>query len=249
MVSRLIPPGICGATLSHSTDSPFTAFGLDFPQDKIYNGLSDPTVAPDQFSDHISQWLSGYYQHSNFASRTLEGIDAISKRGTLRTATVECWSTEEKQRYFELDAALRADTGAVPYPDIQPALFKNADKALFDTSVAEELLPNVDSVFVSSTSGVWICVYGFFAVEKRYNDLVAGGKKVRPMGFLELPGANHFVCNLLFIQILYQLSVRRHTAIKVKLLPERLRKPCRCRYDSNFKCTYKPIFNALHAYI
>lgn len=80
---------------------------------------------------------------------------------------------------------------------MQPTLNIQAQKVLFDEKLACEVLPKTQVVHVWCTRAQWYCVYGMVETERQYKEHVKQGHKVRPIRFIEMDGANHFVSPLL----------------------------------------------------
>jgi hypothetical protein len=78
------------------------------------------------------------------------------------------------------------------YP-MQPTLKDMAQQVLFDEKFACKVLPKLEVVHIWCTRAQWYCVYGMMETERQYNEHVKQGHKVRPIRFIELEGANHFV--------------------------------------------------------
>lgn len=99
--------------------------------------------------------------------------------------------------------ALAAQRTELPmFFPMQPALKAQAQRALFDEALAAQVLPGLEVVYFLSTRTVWYPVWGFFETERQYKEHVAAGRKVRPITFLEIEEANHFVSPLTVLIVL-----------------------------------------------
>lgn len=76
---------------------------------------------------------------------------------------------------------------------MQPTIKVQADTALWDVKLAQTVLPKTKIVWLACEKTNWYCTWGLFETERLYKEHVAKGDKVRPIRFIEVPGANHFV--------------------------------------------------------
>jgi hypothetical protein len=76
---------------------------------------------------------------------------------------------------------------------MQPTLKTQAQKVLFNEKAAREVLPKTEVVHIWCSRAQWYCVYGMIETERQYKAHVKQGHKVRPIRFIEIDGANHFV--------------------------------------------------------
>ncbi|KAJ7431521.1 Alpha/Beta hydrolase protein [Mycena galericulata] len=92
-------------------DPPYTALGYTLPgQETVYNPWTDPDYpTPEQVYDNFQHWVSSYYTHPDIASGKLSGM-SFEKRTAKRT--VNSWTEDEKERYFDKVAAARSDLPA-----------------------------------------------------------------------------------------------------------------------------------------
>ncbi|KAJ7058720.1 hypothetical protein C8F01DRAFT_990008 [Mycena amicta] len=88
-------------------DPPSLAFGVTVP-DEFYKPFSDPDLTTlGQIFDNFKLWVSSYSKHPDLATGTAAGISYSEKR--TERCTVESWSEEEKERFFEENAAARSE--------------------------------------------------------------------------------------------------------------------------------------------
>ena len=76
---------------------------------------------------------------------------------------------------------------------MQPVLEIQAQKAFFDEKIASEILPDLQVVHMFCNRAPWYCVWGFFETERQFEEYVRQGHKGRPIRFIEIKEANHFV--------------------------------------------------------
>ncbi|KZP26746.1 hypothetical protein FIBSPDRAFT_731663 [Athelia psychrophila] len=73
-------------------DAPSLPFGYDHPPEG-YSPFTDPDFpTPEAIFNNFSNWVSGYYEHPNLASRSIHGLD-FSKHGA--RASIESMTPEE----------------------------------------------------------------------------------------------------------------------------------------------------------
>lgn len=76
---------------------------------------------------------------------------------------------------------------------MQPALNAMAERALYDEKVISSIFPNVPVTLISGTRTGWMCVWAYHEANRIYNEHLKNGRGIRPMQFLRIRGANHFV--------------------------------------------------------
>lgn len=79
---------------------------------------------------------------------------------------------------------------------------KQAQRALFEGKYANELLPGLKVVWLSCSNSMFMLLWAKSLVEGKYRDHVAKGDTIRPIEFLQIEGANHFVSNTNVFQAL-----------------------------------------------
>lgn len=98
---------------------------------------------------------------------------------------------------IDMKAAMRAEFAMFRIP-IRAVLIEQRRKALFDEIHAREILPNLRVVFISAGMTVVGCKWAKLVVERHYNEATQAGRRVRPIRFIDIEGANHFVSLLAF---------------------------------------------------
>lgn len=170
-------------------DPPHCAFGYEKP-DQAYDPFQDPGFADNMGAafDHFCYWATASFDHRGLATRSTSDLD-FSKMGQN-----PAWGdvpVEDRPRFVDASAAATADVGML-YP-MQPAIKIRSHKALFDDKVIRAVLPNVELVYLYCTDSFWPSVLTFVEIETQYKEHVSSGRKARPMQFVEMKGANHFV--------------------------------------------------------
>jgi hypothetical protein len=100
-------------------------------------------------------------------------------------------SPEEISATFDTAAGIRSEFPMI-FAMASP-LREQANRALLDENLTKTILPEVKVVFLSCERTHWSCAFGFMENERLYNESVENGKKARPMRFVTVEGANHFV--------------------------------------------------------
>jgi hypothetical protein len=76
---------------------------------------------------------------------------------------------------------------------MQPVLKIQTQKALFDETNSSEILPNLQVAHVFCEKSPWHCIWGFIETERQFKEHARQGHKVRPIRFIGMKEANHFV--------------------------------------------------------
>jgi hypothetical protein len=96
---------------------------------------------------------------------------------------------------------------------MQPTLKKMAQRVLFDEKLASSVLPMLEVVHIWCPRAQWYCVYGMIETERQFEEHVKQGHKVRPIQFIELEGANHFVSLSLPLALVMFMLARLHLQV------------------------------------
>jgi hypothetical protein len=100
---------------------------------------------------------------------------------------------EELVSILDIPACTRSDFPMLGEIPIRQVVREQARKALFDEVLAKEILPELQVVFIGAELTVLGCVWGKLVLQKKYADAVEQGRQARPIRFIEIKGANHFV--------------------------------------------------------
>ncbi|KAJ7135835.1 Alpha/Beta hydrolase protein [Mycena epipterygia] len=92
-------------------DPPHIALGYVLPgQEKFYNPFADSDYpTPEETYDNFQHWVSSYYKHPNIESGNPSGL-SFDKRTEKRT--ILDWTQEQKERYFDREAAVQTELPA-----------------------------------------------------------------------------------------------------------------------------------------
>jgi hypothetical protein len=83
--------------------------------------------------------------------------------------------------------------GPVPLPPLQVQMIKQTNSALFDEKVTSTILPNVKVSVIVCTKSIWSPPYALLETARLYREHIAEGRKIRPLSFSYVEGANHVV--------------------------------------------------------
>jgi hypothetical protein len=165
------------------------------------NGLLDPAevvfgyffgteggIYPAEFKD-FPRWASFYYTHSDLSSPTGRGATTVdsSKRPSLENMT-----DADVAVNFDLVATMKSN-GPICF-HMLPATEKQTQAALFDEKLVQEFLPGLQIVWFSCQQAMWIIERAKVLIERKIEKHVVEKRQVRLIRFIEIPGANHFVC-------------------------------------------------------
>ncbi|KAK0184465.1 hypothetical protein F5146DRAFT_1228636 [Armillaria mellea] len=160
--------------------------------------LSHPEVIPKETYDAVAHFSSdpphlafGYDQppegYNPFTDPELKTAEEIfANFGYWRGArpSIENMTPDDMKVTFDGEAAGRMEF-PMYFPPMQPTIRKQTETALYDEEAIKKILPKLEIVHQFCTATNWYCVWGFFGNE--------GFAPKRPIRFIEIPGANHFV--------------------------------------------------------
>ena len=76
---------------------------------------------------------------------------------------------------------------------MQRLLQKVTRKVLFDEYLATYFFPEVPVTLIGASRSNWHCLWAGLETKRRYNYRIARGQNIRPMRFVTIEEANHFV--------------------------------------------------------
>lgn len=76
---------------------------------------------------------------------------------------------------------------------MQARLRELAQRALFDRTIAPSAFPNIPVTHIICGRSCWQCMWGSYMTKKMYENSLREEKAVRPMKFIVMDEANHFV--------------------------------------------------------
>ncbi|KIM42184.1 hypothetical protein M413DRAFT_444643 [Hebeloma cylindrosporum] len=160
-------------------------FGYERPP-VAYNSFAD--VTPEAAIENFKYGVSGYYEHPDLASRSIDGLN-VDKRGS--RPSVDNMTAEEMAVNFDPIAAARTEFPM--FIQMQPVLNMLTQTCLFDEKVTSEVLPKLEIAYLCCAKSPWYCLWGMIETERQYKKHLKLEHKVRPIQFLEIASGNHFV--------------------------------------------------------
>ncbi|KAF7368507.1 Aminodeoxychorismate synthase [Mycena venus] len=175
-------------------DPPFEAMGHFPPQlPELYNAFADPayTTFEEKFAN-FQHWISSYFKHPNIGSGDAAGMFVAKPSPDSANSTFSRWTDEEKVRYSEQAAAVRADLPALS-PAMQATLKGQFHSAVFSAEVVSSHFPRTAILYISGADTVYPAMWGYMASSSMYAAAQARGDVLRPMTFRLVEGGNHFM--------------------------------------------------------
>lgn len=171
-------------------DPPYIALGYPEPSyEGTYNPFTDPQFSnPDEIFANFFQWVSSYYNHPNLHF----GITGLDFRKQTDRMTVEGWSPQDMERYFEGDPAARSELPMYA-GSMQAKIAQQRDNACFDSILAESFFPRVRILHLACKAAIWYTVWAYLEHKHQYEETMSQGKKPRQHKFSLIKGANHFL--------------------------------------------------------
>lgn len=133
-------------------------------------------------------WVTSYYINPDPNSSETSYVDSS------RHPSIENITPEEMQESYEIEARTRFD---VPFVMVMGSLVEEqARKALYDEDLVRDHFPAVDVVYLHCMQTMWEMVHCKFTVEGKSKELRGQGRRTRPIRFIDVEKANHFVRDL-----------------------------------------------------
>ncbi|KAE9407333.1 hypothetical protein BT96DRAFT_874657 [Gymnopus androsaceus JB14] len=188
-------------------DPPYTAFGYSLPPDydtsgkKYYLPWLDPenTTLDAAMTAYVS-WTGSYFDHHFESESSNNGgqvqIDSQSKS----TEKMTTWTEEDLKAGSELAVMIRE--AGMTAPPIQRILANLGQQVLFNDgpeSVTESPVrrfAHAALTYISASRTIWISAWANFEMKRRYKAYLAMNKDrtpAKPIRFVDIQGANHFV--------------------------------------------------------
>jgi hypothetical protein len=76
---------------------------------------------------------------------------------------------------------------------MQPVLKIQTQNALFDERNSSDVVPNLQVVHIYCEKAPWHCIWAYLETERQFKEHTRQGHKVRPIRFIGMKEANHFV--------------------------------------------------------
>jgi hypothetical protein len=106
--------------------------------------------------------------------------------------SIDNMTEEEFTSIVDMATCLRSDFPMF-LESMELVIKEQTRKALFDEIVTQEIIPDLQVVFIGAELTTLHCLWGRLSLEKQYGDAVAQERHTRPIRFVTIEGANHFV--------------------------------------------------------
>ncbi|KAF8523962.1 hypothetical protein BU17DRAFT_43319, partial [Hysterangium stoloniferum] len=165
-------------------DAPHLPFGFQVPT-RLYLPFSDNTIPEADLGQVFGSWVSSYFAHKDLASRDADNlVDKLPDPS--KKSTVSGMTEQELSSVVDFTPAQRSENAFMT--TMQPALFRQTCKALFDRST-DTAWPNLKVWVLYGDCSPWPILFAAWEIEKM--DMLRNKK--RTMEHRVLNGANHFV--------------------------------------------------------
>ncbi|KAK6995793.1 Aminodeoxychorismate synthase [Favolaschia claudopus] len=191
-------------------EPPIEALGLALPPlPNLYNAFTDPEYPA--FSakfENFQNWISSYSNHpqqpqtTNHPDLTSDDPSGLyvgkpSPESCPKSSTFSRWSAEEKARYCEGAAPMRADL-PVTAPAMQAHLNAQFKAAFFfkfssDLVSSQSHFPRTPILYVCGTETAYPMLWAYKTASSMYAAARERGDAVRPTTFKLVEGGNHFM--------------------------------------------------------
>ncbi|KAF9528296.1 Alpha/Beta hydrolase protein [Crepidotus variabilis] len=165
-------------------DSPPMTFGIPIPPANPVAG--DPTTAAPKPSDFPISITSFFDQPNGWAG----DVEAMDRRFAAEKAMWYDWTEEQRNKYVTTSTLMRCEFPTLVEP-MQTHFRNNAQKALYDETLAQEFLPNISIGVISVGRSFWHCRWGIWHMEQTYRAKLNEGKKLRKLKAAHLRECNH----------------------------------------------------------
>ncbi|KAJ6467926.1 Alpha/Beta hydrolase protein [Mycena sanguinolenta] len=175
-------------------DPPFQALGHPAPSlPEMYDAFADPDYATfDAKFTNFQHWISSYYKHPNIASGDAAGLFVTKPPADTANSTFDRWTDEEKVRYSEMAAAIRADLPALS-PAMQATIKTQFHSALFSADLVTSHFPRTPILHISGAETCYPGMWGYMSSFSQYAAAQERGDVLRPTTFKLVEGGNHFM--------------------------------------------------------
>ncbi|TCD61385.1 hypothetical protein EIP91_008522 [Steccherinum ochraceum] len=173
---------------------PSRLFGYGPPQSaNFYHPMDDETLNPEERIKQFNLYITGYYAHGSTVSSLSD-----EERLLEPSPTINRMSAEDLQASIDMT---HAKPGQADYIfsrwGLSTGLFAVLRRgSLFPPDQAESRRDEWDSVELRTilcTAGVWESPWGQWQLREEVEEARESGQRTRPMKFLTLEGANHYV--------------------------------------------------------
>lgn len=202
------------------TEIAYSNLGFPTPAG-AYHPLADPRIPEVERGLAFGEWVSSYYSHPHFSSKSATPARVISALQTrtptrpVRPATMETISPEDLVDSIDLAPGPRSEHAV--YVAVRPeTLHEQFTGALTPAAEdVERLLPRLTVRIVYCTGTIWSIIWGVWELEKMFARWKEEGKPSRPTELVRVDDENHFVSPLSPFR--EQTASHRHSAFAAAL--------------------------------
>ncbi|KAG7096126.1 hypothetical protein E1B28_006800 [Marasmius oreades] len=172
-------------------DPPHLCFGFEVPDDiKAYDPWTDPELKtlPEKFKQ-FSKWVSTYFDHPNPETGKLQDMDLTTKGSS--NSTIMKWSSEELQRNFNAEAAVKSEFPMYTEP-MQTTLRGMTERVFYDDNLIRSYFPRLKVTVLYASQTNWHCYWGPRELQRTYDERVSKGESARPLKVYKVVG-NHML--------------------------------------------------------
>ncbi|KAL0573129.1 hypothetical protein V5O48_008832 [Marasmius crinis-equi] len=175
---------------------PGNSLGLPIPSTLNLRNLFIPQISgdgsdPGKGFDQFIAWVTSRLEYTT--QDGIPTIESIEKTGALPKTEqnlADSLSRSEIERLTDAKAAIRSD---MPVPVWQGILNENTQKVLFDEAVAAKFFPKLSITYLYAPHSVWLTVLAYGEAKKQYQQHIKQKTAIRPIQFIKVEGADHFV--------------------------------------------------------
>ncbi|KAJ8092410.1 hypothetical protein PM082_023865 [Marasmius tenuissimus] len=164
--------------------------------DKLYVPWTDPsTKNPQELFDKFVTWVYSRYRYEYADGNAAPTVDSLQSTGILE-CTEDCF----------VDSFPKSELSRLAYPQVlfpgrgdiplltqgQTVLENATQNVLFNEHIAKTFFPNLRIMYLYPPHSVWMCVLAYMETRRIYEEL-STVRAIRPVKFVELKGADHFV--------------------------------------------------------
>ncbi|KAL0563546.1 hypothetical protein V5O48_018520 [Marasmius crinis-equi] len=176
-------------------DPPFIVLGLPIPTsinpEKLHFPHAPPNVKhrePQEIFENFVRFVGSRYQYEiRDGVATPASIEESGSLPRTEQCVMDLWSRDEFERLTDVAASMGADMLLLGW---QGLLNETTQKVLFDEKVAKTFFPELKITHFSAPHSFWMTGVACMEIRRMYREKEA---VVRPIEFVELEGADHFV--------------------------------------------------------
>lgn len=133
-------------------------------------------------------WASNYYINKDLTSRAGARFTVVDSN---RRPSVDSMTPDDLAVNVDLAAAAKCDFMVLQL--FLAIAETQAEAALFNEQLARTILPELQIIWLACKNTPWALAWCKTLMQKKHQELIQQGCQVRPIKFIEIEGANHFV--------------------------------------------------------